>query len=202
MIFAITKFPRVAPNGMHIRIKVGSEVGVCTTWNETSLIQRNPWSFSGGIPASELARRLRSYLTKQLEQLFSETISDSSHYSQYCQASETRHHLDEEKWWPNFEGQELPDYNSDAAFWTATWRKKELKINCDPRVWTTTMSPNKGRRSNQNSYNILSCNYTWLSLTLDVAEPPLDYLLGSQLEPGQNMLQWGVFWLNVMHLHP
>ena len=31
---------------------------------------------------------------------------------------------------------------------------------------------------------------------------PLDYLLGSQLEPGQNMLQWGMFWLNVMHLHP
>ena len=131
----------------------------------------DPWSFSGDTPASELARGLRSYLTKQLWPLFSETRSDSSNYSQYCQASETRHQLDEEKWWPMFEGQGLPDY----------WRSlldcdmKELKINCGPRFRTTTMSPNRRTEGTTRMlitsykpyilinlyYIISSCNYTW-----------------------------------------
>ena len=92
---------RVAPHGMHIRIKVGNEVGVCTTWNETSLIHRNPWSFSGDIPASELARGLRSYLTKQLGQLFSETRSGFWRALTYPAASVTSSNLGRSHaWWP------------------------------------------------------------------------------------------------------
>ena len=121
MIFAITKFPRVAPNGMHIRIKVGSDVGVCTTWNETSLIHRPLIIFW-------IHPRIRagSWVAKLSYKTIGATIFWNQIWFKYIITPSVARPQKQGINWTKKNGDPCLKAKSypitDAAFWTATWR--------------------------------------------------------------------------------